>query len=336
MTKLAMFAAATLLAAAPAATNAAPGDETEAGYLGVRLQRVEGGLAEALDLAPDAGVLLSQVEEGSPAEKAGLAKGDIITKFGSEAVGTPGDLRTAVRGAKAGEKVKVTYLRDGKTRTADVELAAAPAPRPGRGPMMMRERIGDDDDGNVDRPHRDRVREHVRDIREMRLGRERGWLGVSTQPLTGDLGEYFGAKEGGALVAEVVDDSPAQKLGLAAGDVILKVDGKAIEDPADLRRVVGEHEEPVEVEITWLRDRKTRTGKVELEVREGLAWFGGEGRGMPDLDSFQWTPEDREDVRRRVNAFRMRADEGAQRAIDELREQVEKLQEQVKKLEQSR
>lgn len=327
MTKLAMYAAATLLAAAPMTAPAAPGDEAEAGYLGVRMQRIEGGLAEALDLAPDTGVLLSQVENDSPAAKAGLANGDIITKFGDASVGTPSDLRDAVRGAKAGDTVKVTYLRDGKSRTADVALAAAPQ-RPGRGPMM-RERIGTADDDSSDRPRRDRLREHVQ---EMRLGRERGWLGVSTQPLTGELGAYFGAKDGGALVAEVVDDSPAKKLGLQAGDVIVKVDDEAIADPADLRRAVGAHDEPTQVEVTWLRDRKTRSGKVELEVREGLAWFGGEGRGMPDFD-LQWTPEDRDDMRRRVHAFRMQADEGAQRAIDELREQVKKLQQKVEKLE---
>lgn len=332
MTKLAMFAAATLLAAAPMTAPAAPGDEAEAeaGYLGVRMQRIEGGLAEALDLAPDTGVLLSQVEEGSPAAKAGLANGDIITKFGDASVGTPSDLRDAVRGAKAGDAVKVTYLRDGKSRTAEVALTAAPA-RPGRGPMM-RERIGAADDDSRDRPRRDRVRDHLRDIREMRLGRERGWLGVSTQPLSGELGEYFGAKDGGALVAEVVDDSPAEKLGLKPGDVIVKVDEESIEDPADLRRAVGAHDEPAQVEVTWVRDRKTRSGKVDLEMREGLAWFGGEGRDMPGFD-LQWTPEDRDDMRRRVNAFRMQADEGAQHAIDELREQVKKLQEKVEKLE---
>lgn len=332
MTKLAMFAAASLLAAAPMTAPAAPGDEDEAGYLGVRMQRIEGGLAEALDMAPDSGVLVSQVVDDGPAAKAGLANGDIITKFGDASIGTPSDLHAAVRGAKAGDTVKVTYVRDGKSRSAEVALAAAPdrPGRPGRGPML-RERIGAEDDTR-DRPRRDRARVHVPDIREMRLGRERGWLGVSTQPLGGELGEYFGAKDGGALVSEVVEGSPAQKLGLKAGDVIVKVDDASIEDPADLRRAIGAHEEPAEVEVTWLRDHKTRSGKVELEVREGFAWFGGEGRGMPDFD-LNWTPEDRDEMRRRVNAFRMQADEGAQRAIDELREQVQKLQEKVEKLE---
>lgn len=340
MTKLAMFAAATLLAAAPAVVQAGPEDGGGAGYLGVRLQRIEGGLAEALDMAPDSGVLLAQVESGSPAEKAGLSKGDIITKVGTKSVGTPDELRDAVRNAHAGDKVKISYLRDGKTRTSDVELGAVPdassfAPR-----MMMRERMGDDDDDAAPTPraNRDRMRDHMRDIREMRLGREHGWLGVSTQPLSGELGEYFGAKDGGALVAEVVDDSPAKKLGLKAGDVIVKVDDAKIEDPGDLQRAVGRHEEPAEVQITWLRDGKSRSGKVELEVRDGLAFFNGDDEGgMPGMRGFRWMPEDDGGaMKERVHAFRMRADDDAQKAIDELRAQIDKLRAQVEKLEQSK
>lgn len=338
MTKLAMFAAATLLAAAPAMAQSGPEDGGGAGYLGVRLQRIEGGLAEAIDMAPDSGVLLSQVESGSPAEKAGLSNGDIITKVGTTSVGTPDELRDAVRSAHAGEKVKISYLRDGKARTSEVELGAAPgnAPFP---PPMMRERMradrDDDDAAPTPRAGRDRMREHMRDIREMRLGREHGWLGVSTQPLTGELGEYFGAKDGGALVSEVVDESPARKLGLKAGDVIVKVDGEKIGDPGDLRREVGRHDEPAEVEIAWLREGKSLSGKVQLEVRDGLAFFGGDDGGMPGMGDFHWMSEDGP-MRERVHSFRMRADDDAQKAIDELREQVAKLRAQVEKLQDSK
>ena len=335
MTKLAMFAAATLLAAAPAVSVAKPGDDAKGpGYLGVRLQEIEGGLAEALEIAPGSGVLLAKVEEDSPAEKAGLQKGDVVTKVGSQAVGTPDELRTAIRGNHEGDTVKLTILRDGKTRTLDAHLTAAPKAMPGS-PRLMRERAPGKD--GADSPRRDRMRDHMRDIREMRLGRERGWLGVSTQPLTGGLGEFFGAKDGGALVAEVVEDSPAQKLGLKAGDVIVKVDDTNIEDPADLSRVVGQHDEPAEVQITWVRDHKSRDGKVQLEVRDGLAFFGGDGEGPGGMHGFDWmTDDDGNGMRQRVHALRMRTDEATDHALEELKAQVEKLQDQVETLQKGK
>jgi S1-C subfamily serine protease len=310
MSKLAMFAAATLLAAAPA--WGADDDEAAAGYLGVRLQRVDGGLAEALDVEADSGVLLSQVVDDSPAAKAGLAAGDIVVKVGDTAVGTPSELHRAIRDRKAGDVVTLSVLRDGKERKVEATLAEA---KTARG------------------PRRDRMRDRLRDVREMRLGREHGWLGVQTQPLSGDLGDYFGAKEGGALVSEVVEESPAAKLGLEAGDVIVKVDDEAIEDPVDLRRAVGRHEEPVEVQVTWLREGREQRGKVELEVREGFAFLDAPEGGLLDDFDFEWTPRVHPGMRQRAHAFGLRATEETERALDELREQVEKLQEQIRKLE---
>ena len=308
MTKLAMFAAAALLAAAPAVAN--PDDDDHGGgYLGVRLQRIDGGLAEALDLKADSGVLLGQVLGESPAAKAGLKSGDIVTKVGDAAVGTPAELRTAIDARKPGDVVSIQYLRDGKPGTAKVTLGVA-------------------ESRNGDGPPRGRFRDHLRSVRELRLGREHGWLGVYTQPLSGDLGEYFGAKDGGALVSEVVAESPAAKLGLKPGDVIVRIDDEKIADPDDLRSIVAKHDEPVDIEIAWLRNHQAQKGKTKLEVREGMAMFDD----AVSPDTF-WTPEDSERIRQKVHAFHMRAEDETERAVQDLKEQVDKLQEQVKKLE---
>jgi serine protease Do len=68
----------------------------------------------------------------------------------------------------------------------------------------------------------------------------RGWLGVAIQEVTADLADSFGLpRPAGALVADVQDDSPAQKAGLQVSDVILSFDGKPVENAGDLPRLVG-------------------------------------------------------------------------------------------------
>jgi serine protease Do len=324
MMKLAMFALTVLAAAGTAIAE--PGSE-EAGYLGVRLQRVEGGLAEALNLKTDSGVLLGQVIKGSPAETAGLKEGDIVVALDGQKTGTPDALREAIHAKAAGNKVALEILRGGKKRTVQVALGKAEASeRVERSERRERSERGK----RSERPMRDRFDRHVR---EMRLGGEHGWLGVHTQPLSKDLGEFFGAKNGGALVSEVVADSPAAKLGLKAGDVITAVDDEAVEDPGQLRRIIGKRDEAGEVQVTWLRDRREQRGKTMLEMREGFALLEGMGDVLSP-DAFHWTPGDGEPMRERVHAFRMRAGEETEKALAELKEQVKKLEAQVRKLEQ--
>ncbi|MEO6583561.1 MAG: PDZ domain-containing protein [Ferruginibacter sp.] len=70
----------------------------------------------------DGGVIINSVTKSSAAEKAGLQKGDIITKFGSTKISTPSELSGAVNKMKAGDKVKVTFKRNGKEKDENVIL----------------------------------------------------------------------------------------------------------------------------------------------------------------------------------------------------------------------
>ena len=84
----------------------------------------------------------------------------------------------------------------------------------------------------------------------------RGWLGVSVQPLTSELAKSFEAKDDrGALVAGVLPDSPANKAGLKAGDIILEFDGKKVESSSDLQRSVGLTSPGRTVRVKVWRDR---------------------------------------------------------------------------------
>lgn len=107
------------------------------GRIGVGIQDVTPGLAQALDLQTDRGALVTQVEPGSPAERAGLEAGDVIVAVGGDPIEDSAELRNEIGLVRAGGSVELTALRAGDRRTvrtevaADTETAAATAGRDG-------------------------------------------------------------------------------------------------------------------------------------------------------------------------------------------------------------
>jgi serine protease Do len=103
----------------------------------------------------------------------------------------------------------------------------------------------------------------------------RGWLGVSIQPVTDDIAEAVGLdKARGALVAQVLEGTPAAEAGLESGDVILTYNGKEIADPDELSRTVADTPVDETVEIGFLRGGKRQTADVTialLQEREQVA-----------------------------------------------------------------
>jgi len=95
---------------------------------------------------------------------------------------------------------------------------------------------------------------------------ERGMLGVRIQDLTEDLSAEFGTEKG-ALVAELTPDSPAEKAGLKAGDVITQVNGREIRDGRHLTVTVSQNAPESEVTVEYLRDGRPTTTKVILGLR---------------------------------------------------------------------
>ena len=110
----------------------------------------------------------------------------------------------------------------------------------------------------------------------------RGWLGVSIQELTPELAKNFGVTDAqGALVGEVVKDSPAAKAGFIAGDVIVAMDGKPVDSPTTLRNRVADMKVGKEVEVRVIRDKKPTDLKVKIAEQpvdmEHAATGGSEG-----------------------------------------------------------
>ena len=113
----------------------------------------------------------------------------------------------------------------------------------------------------------------------------RGWLGVFIQEVTDDIAESLGLESAnGALVASVTEDGPAEQAGLQAGDVILKFDGKDVEESRDLPRIVAETAVEKTVEVAFVRNGKKLVRTVTLGELE-RAENGGLLTSKTDLGS---------------------------------------------------
>ena len=134
----------------------------------------------------------------------------------------------------------------------------------------------------------------------------RGWLGVSVQPVTAELAKSFGLEaERGALVAEVLKNSPAEKSGLKGGDIILEFDGHAIKEMGELPRTVATT--PVGKKVTVLVQRDGRQESVPVTVEQLQDGTGSEDLALPSdrlgLKVAELTPE-------RAQQLRVQGDQG--------------------------
>jgi S1-C subfamily serine protease len=215
------------------------------------------------DLVASAGVLVTGVEASSPAAKAGIARGDIVTEADGKAVNTPRELQAAITAKKSGDTLTLK-LRHGD---ADKTVTATLGSQGGR----------------------------------TWLGIEAGaGLGMGVLPGTGrEFGFGFGFDNGrdglaakGAYVASVVAGGPAEKAGLVQGDMILSVDGTAVDATHTLGDLVGakkpgdtvtlsvqsnDQQSPRDVKVTL--DKNPDTGSARLGVQYAVAGQRGSGAG---------------------------------------------------------
>ncbi len=100
----------------------------------------------------------------------------------------------------------------------------------------------------------------------------RGWLGIQIQPLTDELARSFGAPDtNGVIVADVTADGPSREAGLEPGDIVTDVDGRHIEEPADLLNAIAESAPGSTIEVEVLRDGSRRDFEVTLGTRPSPA-----------------------------------------------------------------
>jgi serine protease Do len=212
------------------------------------------------------GVRIEDVDEGSPAEKAGVRAGDVVVEFDGERVRSARQFARLVQETPDGRTVKATVVRDGSRQTLDITPEAGS--RAWGGDVLLHM---PDIERQVERGLRALPRDFAFDFHMDGFSPwSRGRLGVRLAPLTDQLAEYFGAKDG-VLVSSVEEGSAAAKAGLKAGDVILAVNGRTVGSPSEVAQEIRDAEDGTALEIRVLRDRKELTLKAELEGRSQKA-----------------------------------------------------------------
>jgi S1-C subfamily serine protease len=256
MKRLWIFVAAVFVSAVFFALVApVPAKEGEHGWLGVYVEPVPKKLRKKYDLERREGVYIRAVVKDSPADFADLEEDDIILSLDGKKVRSPSHLRRLLRKKKPGEAAKLEVIHDGRRKKVEVILEEAPR-------RWQEERMF-----------------WVPDI--IVWGKPRVYLGVSLQELNEDLARYFQVEpESGVLVTDVEEDSPADKAGLKAGDILIAIDGEDVLDPEDVVDILQEYEEGDEVELTVIRFGKEKRIKVVLEegknpviIRYGWPFF---------------------------------------------------------------
>ena len=186
------------------------------GLLGVNMQPLDAGMAQAMRLPDSRGALVSNVQAGSGAEKAGILPGDVIRSFNGTAVGDPGELAPMVGALRPGERVRLGVFRDGRERNVDVVLGEAESESPAS-------RFGSRADGESSAPAQ----------------ASRGILGLRIAELDADDRRQLGLKSGEGVGVIGVESMAAREAGLTPGDVILQVGRTAVGSAASLQSALA-------------------------------------------------------------------------------------------------
>ena len=195
------------------------------------------------------GVGVTQVVKDSPAEKAGLKRDDVILRFDGESVTSARKLSRLVSESSPDQSVRITISRGG----AEKEISATLSKQNMKN--LMGAGIRDDVLKGIEK---DWPQINAGDGNFVfNFGANRR-IGVSTQTLTRQLADYFGAKDGGLLITSVSENSPAAKAGLRAGDVITAVDGEKVNSSGDIVRAINKKEDG-EISLTILREHNSMT-----------------------------------------------------------------------------
>jgi len=180
------------------------------GKLGVTIQPVDADAAELLGLPDASGALVNDVEEGSPAERAGIRHGDVIVEFNGKKIRDMDELPQLVAATPPGQRSKVTFVRKGKRMSADIVVSA----------------LALDDEAELG-PGGDEAEPS-------------GEYGLSVQTVTPQLAQELGFEAGtkGVVVTRVRPGSPAEKATLRARDLILEVNQEPVATSAAFRTSV--------------------------------------------------------------------------------------------------
>lgn len=207
------------------------------GWIGVQIQPVTKDLADGLGLKSTKGALVSEPQDNSPAVKAGIKAGDVITAVNGDEVKDSRDLARKIGAMTPNSTVKLTVVRSGSTQTVPVTLGELP------GAKEQKAASADAGDANAD------------------IGR----LGLTLAPAS----RVAGSGGEGVAVTAVDPSGAAAERGFAAGDIILEVAGKAVSSPSDVRTEIAAARKDGKAAVL-MRVKKGNTARfVAMPIKRG-------------------------------------------------------------------
>lgn len=196
-------------------------------YLGTEIRDVTEDDVGEFKLGQEGGVYVESVEEGSPAGEAGLQAGDVIVNYAGFFVRSIKQLQRLVSETPIGRHVKIVLIRQGQSiqTTAKITLRTRASGR-----RIAESRIEIPQLGDFD------LRWEPRHSgRRFLFFSDRPRLGITAGELTEQMADFLGVTgKKGVLVLGVAKETPAERAGLKAGDVIVSIDGHEVETPHDL------------------------------------------------------------------------------------------------------
>jgi serine protease Do len=213
-------------------------------YLGIGVAEITPERARALNLREERGVEITRVEEESPAAKAGLKQGDVVLEYSGQRVEGVEQFMRIVRETPPGREVRLSVYRNGAAQQITVRTAARKA--------WFSSRSGEH---AVEIPRIELPEIRIPDVPRPLMSWRSSFLGIEAESLDAQLAEYFGVKEG-VLVRSVASGSPAEKAGLRAGDVIVRVEDKTVSTPGEVSSAVRSARSKKSVTPTAVRDKK--------------------------------------------------------------------------------
>lgn len=225
-----------------------------ASYLGIGVADLDQERAKALKLADEHGAEVKSVATDSPAAKAGIKVGDVILEFNGQRVEGQQQLVRMVREMPAGREVRLTLWRNGVTQN----VTATMGKRGGNSVFLPDGREFHFEMPDIRIPP-------MPDLPSPTMSLRSGVLGIVSESLNSQLAQYFGVKEG-VLVRSVLRGTPAEKAGIKAGDVILKVDGTSVTTPREISSVLrGLRGAKRTFPVVLMREHKQKDITVTLE-----------------------------------------------------------------------
>ena len=237
-------------------------------YLGVDTQDVTSDRLGALHLKDERGVEVTMVDQDAPAGKAGLKQRDVILTINDQQVQSVEQLRRLIREIPPGRTIAIGISRDGQAMTLHAQLAER-----NKMPDMN---FNFNPAINVPAIHIPPINIPEIDVPNIVVVHAPRSSGMMIENLTPQLGEFFGVKGGqGVLVRSVEKGSRAEQAGIRAGDVIVKINGSAVNDCSDFSRLLRLRTS-TKATVVVMRDRREQTLTLNLpEKHTGSIQYEG-------------------------------------------------------------